>query len=207
MTASNEEERIDIGADVHSNDGDKVGTVSYVIVRPPEMHVDDIVVSTGALFGRDVVVPVSSVERIEDSAVYLSIDKEQLQQLPDYVDVEYQNPPENVVMGAGFYYPAQTVLWPTTGLYPQPTSVHVNAPRGDVGLYTGMDVVSSDGEKIGSISGLDTDVRSGDVLELIVKEGFLFTHDQRIASENIAKVESDRVTLKLSKDELQQRND
>ena len=55
------EERIDIGADVLTVDGEKVGSVVYVVVQPETMRLTDIVVSTGAILGRDVVVPIDAV--------------------------------------------------------------------------------------------------------------------------------------------------
>ncbi|MBV9281180.1 MAG: PRC-barrel domain-containing protein, partial [Chloroflexi bacterium] len=68
-----DEERIEIGADVVGADGEKLGSVAYVVVHPPDMRLADIVVSTGAILGRDVVVPIGTVERIADGKVYLSI--------------------------------------------------------------------------------------------------------------------------------------
>ena len=54
MDATGTETPIDIGADVIGSDGKKVGTVTYVVVQPAEMRITDIVVSTGAILGRDI---------------------------------------------------------------------------------------------------------------------------------------------------------
>jgi uncharacterized protein YrrD len=196
--------RIDIGADVIGKDGEKLGSVAYVVVQPPEMHVRDIVVGTGAVLGRDVVVPVSNVSRIDAGKVYLSIDKGGLSKLPDYVEVDYTQPPEQWIPPPGFLYGAPSVLWPggAYALYQQPASVTVNAPKGSVGLREGMDVRSSDGHLIGRVHAVDVD-GSGDVSEIVVKQGILFTHDVTIPMEMVSSVEEDLVTLNLTRDEAE----
>lgn len=202
MTSSTPEQRIEIGADVMGTDGEKLGSIAYVVVRPPEMHVTDVVVSTGALLGRDVVVPVDAVDRVSDGKIYLSLDKEGLERCEDYVEVKFEQPPETWIQSTGIYYPASATLWPVGMNYPQPSSIEVHAPPGTVGLHEGMDVVSSDGHKVGTVDALDTDPTSEDVTAIVVKEGFLSKHDRRVPVEDIASVKDDKVTLKLSKDEL-----
>jgi uncharacterized protein YrrD len=203
MNMANTRERIDIGADVIGVTGDKVGSVRYVVVRPPEMHITDIVVGTGAILGRDVVVPTSEVDHVADGKVYLSIDKNRLGQYPDYVEVNYQQPPAGWAPPYGFAYPAGGMLWPVGAYYPEPSSVTVNAPPGTVGLSAGMSVESSDGHKVGTIDALDESEPDGNVTGIIVKQGFLFTHDTRIPADCIAGIENDRVRLTLTKDEVQ----
>jgi sporulation protein YlmC with PRC-barrel domain len=199
MTA---EEVINPGEDVMGSDGEKLGTVAYVVVNPNDMHITDIVVSTGAILGRDVVVPTHDVDRVAEGSVYLTLDKEGLRACKDYVDVEYRQPPTDWAPAAGMAYPAGAMLWPTSTYYPQAASVTVNAPKGTVGLSQGMEVVSSDGHKVGSIDALVVDPESGDVTEIVIKEGFIFTHDTGIPATRIATIEPDRVVLNLTEDQV-----
>lgn len=196
-------ERIDIGADVIGSTGDKVGTVGYVVVQPPEMHVTDIVVSTGAILGRDVVVPVDKIEEVADGKVHLTIDQEELGQCPDYVEVQYQAPPANWAPATGFMYPDGAMLSPVGTAYPEVSSVTVNAPAGTVGLHHGMDVESSDGHKVGTVDALDADAKTGDVTAFIVKHGLLFSQDTRIPVSHVSSVEEDRVQLDLTKEQVE----
>lgn len=196
------DERLAPGADVFGAGGEKIGTVAYVVVHPPEMHVTDYVVSTGFL-GRDVVVPSDHVDRVAGGKLYLSLDKDELQRLRDYVEVHYETPPEGWAPAGSLIYPAQGVLWPAGAYYPDPASVKVNAPEGTVGLHEGMTVESSDGHKVGSIKALDEDPASGDVTDIIVKEGLLFGHDVRIPCSLIAEIHTDRVTLTLPRDDVE----
>jgi sporulation protein YlmC with PRC-barrel domain len=198
------DERIAPGADVLGANGDKIGTVAYVVVHPPEMHVTDYVVSTGFL-GRDIVVPVDRVKKVAGGKVSTDLDKEGLDRLSDYVEVHYDTPPEGWAPSGSLIYPSQSVLWPAGAYYPDPASIKVNAPEGTVGLHEGMTVESSDGHKIGSIKALDEDPASGDVTDFIVKEGHLFTHDVRIPCSMVAEIHTDRVTLNVAKDEAEAR--
>lgn len=198
------EERIDIGADVIGSAGDKVGTVAYVVVQPPRMHVTDYVVSTG-LLGRDVVVPIDKVDHVADGKVYLSLDANGLNQLDDYIEVQYTQPPQEWAPPVGsFLYPAQSIVWPAGAYYPEASSVTVNTPQGSVGLHEGMDVESSDGHKVGAIKAIEEDPASGDVTEIIIKEGHLFSHDARIPASLIAEVHEGRVTLSVTRDDVPQ---
>src|SRR5438067_993725 len=156
MNTGQTEQRIEIGTDVVGSDGEKLGTVAYVVVHPPEMHVTDFVVSTGPILGRDVVVPVSAVTGVTDGKVHLSMDKDEINQCEDYVEVRYQQPPDEWIAPTGLGYPSQTMLWPVGATVPQPSSVEVHAPPGTVGLHEGMEVESSDGHRVGSIEALDT---------------------------------------------------
>ena len=202
MNTGEREQRIEIGTDVVGSDGEKLGTVAYVVVRPPEMHVTDFVVSTGAILGRDVVVPVSAVTGVADGEVHLSMDKDEVNRCEDYVEVRYERPPEDWIAPTGLAYPSQTMLWPAGVNMPEPSSVEVNAPPGTVGLHEGMDVESSDGHRVGSIEALDQDAATGNITAIIVKQGHLFTHDTRIPIESVAGVENDKVTLTVPRDAL-----
>jgi uncharacterized protein YrrD len=203
MTAPEAGQRIDTGDDVIGSEGEKLGRVEYLVVDPPELNITDIVVSTGAILGRDIVVPIDKVERVSDAAVHLSVDKSQLAALPNYVDVKFQVPPEAWVPPAGFYYPPSAVLWPAE-YYAPPTEVKVNAPAGTVGMHDGMDVESSDGHKVGSINGFDVGPED-DVTAIVVKSGFIFTHDARIPVQFISDVDDGKVRLNLTKDEVERR--
>ncbi|HLJ66924.1 MAG TPA: PRC-barrel domain-containing protein [Chloroflexota bacterium] len=204
MTAQESRDHLDVGEDVIGKDGEKLGTVAYVIVRPPELHVTDIVVSTGAVIGRDIVVEHGAIDRVADGKVHLSLDKDELQKLHDYVELNYTRPPQEWAPPEGFIYPTGSVLWPAAPYYPEDTSVTVNAPPGTVGLRQGMDVESSDGHKVGSIDALDTDPDSQDITAIVVKHGFLFTHDTRISVDHVSSLQGGRVTLDLTRDQVQE---
>lgn len=195
---------INPGEDVIGSDGQKLGTVAYIVVDPHTLKITDLVVSTGAILGRDVVVPEADVARVESGRVCLTIDKDGLKQLKDYVDVEYTTPPPEWVPAAGFTYPTGAMLWPTGIYYPEMTKVRVNTPAGTVGIHQGMDVVSRDGHKVGSIDAITSDPQTDEVTEIVVKHGFIFTHDTAIPASHIANIEGDQVKLDLDQNQVKQ---
>jgi sporulation protein YlmC with PRC-barrel domain len=152
------------------------------------------------VLGRDVVVPADVVEHVAEDGLHLRVDKKQLERYPDYVAIKYESPPEDWIPPPDFAYPGMSPLWPAA--YPfGPSSVKVNAPPGSVGLYHGMDVQSSDGHKVGSIDALDEDPATGDVTGIVVKSGFLLTHDTLIDASHIKRIDDGAVVLDIPKDD------
>lgn len=200
------EQRIDIGADVIGSNEKKVGTVDYIVVLPPRMHITDLVVNTGGLERRTIVVPVEKVSTVKDDRVYLSINRDELETYPDFVEVEYRQPPSEWVPPPELYYPPTGLLWPTR-YYLESATVRVNEPAGTESIGRGAEVESSDGHKVGSVDAVETDPASGDVTAVVVKHGFLFRDDTRIPIAQVAEIHDDRVVLTLTKDEVQRQEE
>jgi sporulation protein YlmC with PRC-barrel domain len=205
MSAQAPDERITGGEDVVDSTGAKVGTVAYAVIKPPEMHMTDIVVSTGALLGRDIVVPTEQIAGMSGGRVHLSIDKKELETLKDYVEVHYDQPPETWAAEAGYMYPSQSVLWPAGSYYPEPTSTTINAPPGTVGIRKGMDVVCSDGHKVGTVQAMDTDPSTGNLTDIVVRHGLLAHHDASIPCSQVAEIEADQVKLAMTRGEFEKK--
>src|SRR5256714_10043264 len=204
MEAPGTEERMDIGDDVIGSEGKKVGTVAYVVVRPPEMRITDIVASIGAILGREVVVPVHLIQDVKNGKVYLSIDKDALKRYPDYIEVDYQQPPTGWVPPVGLAYPPTGILWPAGTFYPAAADVRINTPRGTLGIPEGMEVETRDGPKVGTVDALDIDLATREITGFVVKHGFLFTRDTRIQTGDVQAIRDGKVILKLTKDQVQQ---
>jgi uncharacterized protein YrrD len=198
------ETAITAGTAVYTNDNQHVGHVGYVVVDPNTFRVTDMVVNTGNFIGRDIVISVDQIARETEDGVYLTLDREGLDACPDYVDLHYQTPPATWIPSPGLTYPAGSMLWPVGYEYPEAASVTINTPKGTVGLHPGMDVVSSDGHKVGSIDAVITDPQSEDVTGFVVKHGVIFTHDTTIPINQVATVESDQVKLRVTRDQAEQ---
>ena len=70
------------GARVEATDG-RVGRVDEFLIDPENDHITHIVLREGHLWGqRDVSIPVSEIERVEEDAVYLRISKRKIEALP-----------------------------------------------------------------------------------------------------------------------------
>ncbi len=71
------------GAPVHATDG-RVGEVSDLVINPENAHVTHVVLHKGHLFGhKDIAVPVSEIDRVDEGIVYLKCDKAAVKALPD----------------------------------------------------------------------------------------------------------------------------
>ncbi len=70
------------GARVEAVDG-RVGHVDEFLVDPVNGHITHLVLREGHLWGqKDVTIPVSQIERIEENTVYLNLDKHSIGELP-----------------------------------------------------------------------------------------------------------------------------
>jgi sporulation protein YlmC with PRC-barrel domain len=70
------------GAQVHARDG-HVGRVDEFLVDPRDGHITHLVLREGHLWGqKDITIPVSQIERIEEDAVYLKLDRQSIEALP-----------------------------------------------------------------------------------------------------------------------------
>lgn len=77
-----EELAIRRGARVVAQDG-QVGQVDEFVVDRPSEHITHLVMREGHLWEqRDIIIPASYIERIEDNAVYLSINRASVITLP-----------------------------------------------------------------------------------------------------------------------------
>jgi len=70
------------GTRVEATDGE-VGRVDEFLIDPKTGHISHLVLRRGHLWGqRDVTIPLSAIDRIEEDAVYLSLDKKAIERLP-----------------------------------------------------------------------------------------------------------------------------
>jgi hypothetical protein len=70
------------GAHVRARDG-HVGRVDEFLVNVPDGHITHLVLREGHLWGqKDVTIPVSEIERIEEDSVHLKLDKAGVEALP-----------------------------------------------------------------------------------------------------------------------------
>jgi sporulation protein YlmC with PRC-barrel domain len=70
------------GARVEATDG-KAGMLGEFLVNPLTGHISHLILMEGHLWGKkEVTIPVSAIDRIEEDTVYLKLDKEAVESLP-----------------------------------------------------------------------------------------------------------------------------
>jgi sporulation protein YlmC with PRC-barrel domain len=77
-----EELAVHRGAHVEATDG-HVGQVDEFIVNPENDHITHLVLREGHLWGqKDIMIPISEIERVGTDVVYLKLDKDAIERLP-----------------------------------------------------------------------------------------------------------------------------
>jgi sporulation protein YlmC with PRC-barrel domain len=70
------------GARVRASDG-RIGRVDEFLVDPEDGHITHLILREGHLWGqKDVTIPISEIERIEENTVYLKLNKRDIGKLP-----------------------------------------------------------------------------------------------------------------------------
>lgn len=208
--------RLELDAKVRAYDGEEIGQIDRAIVDPQTNEVTDIVVRTGTIFGRDILVPREEIERgnQEGDTIILLLTKDQLEQLPDYLPENYGPPASTWATPVGYGLPANGYVWPlavapamaTMPLLPE------DGPADDPDIVTltkGALVLDRDGEDIGVIDDVRFDAASGRLQGFTLRVGgalrTLFGGGDTLAvsRQQIESVGESLVRLRLAKDEVE----
>lgn len=199
--------KIDIGAKVRTRDGHEIGKVERVVVNPSSKEVDGIVVHRGRVLPRDVVVPLSLVQRAGKDGLQLRIGMDRAEDLPDFVEAHYVKPSDRAIT---LPYAPGSMLFPLVPPYgvagtPFPYEVieeEREAPPEDVEITEGTEVRTVDGT-IGSVDELLTDPQADRVSAILVRAGRCLTKDTQIPVEFVDEVASDHIKVSLTTDQVE----
>ncbi len=191
--------RIDIGAGVRTGDGKDAGTVHKVIIDPEQDKVTHLVVRTGLLFRRLIVVPLDKVGRANRLEVNLQVSEQELNQMPDFVHTEYAAPPEGWVPTVN--YPAGSILWPG-GYANVPIVVEQEkaVPENSVEISRGTEVFALDG-KLGVVDEVVVDIGTGKVRGFVVCENEKLQRSVFVPVTWISALGGDRLSLNRTREE------
>lgn len=199
-----------IDAAVHARDAQDAGRVWRVAIDPTINKVTHLVVHKGFLLGRNVVVPIADVQRVEDGHVYLDLTTEQLKGLPDFEETDFLPPEEG--WDYPLAYPPGGVIWPMSmswagaSTYPVLSNAVVkhNIPEQDVTIDHGTHVECVDGHA-GKVDRVMVDDVTNEMTGFVIRQGFLFTHDVHASVDWVDHVDDSGIHLKLTRKELEER--
>ncbi|HEX2924286.1 MAG TPA: PRC-barrel domain-containing protein [Chloroflexota bacterium] len=201
--------KINVGSSVKTSEGEEIGHVERVILDPDTKDVDAIVVHRGLILTRDVIVPLSLVQYADQSGVHLRMTKDQLHELPDFVERHYvARPGESSV---AYPYTPGSILFPLAPTYGAPGlpanyqplgQQEVREPSEDVEIAEGTEVRAVDGT-IGRVGEVRTDPEADRVTEFTVRRGFGLTRDAVIPIEYVDQVADDHIKLSLTIDQVE----
>ncbi|HET8522783.1 MAG TPA: PRC-barrel domain-containing protein [Thermomicrobiales bacterium] len=212
---------VEIGQDVVSSDGQKIGTLDRLVLNTENNHVENLVVDHGIL-SHDKLIDIDLIARTEPDRIILSLTKDEADELPDFVKEEYSLAPPDIeiadpyiapaMAGGRMLYGAATMApsYPNPGpslfeqapVNPPPVETVSNIPVQDIMISDGTDVVGSDGKKVGAVDEV-LFAPNGDLEGFVVKAGFLFKHDVRVPMDWVADTGHDKIRLKITSDEAE----
>jgi sporulation protein YlmC with PRC-barrel domain len=201
--------RLELGAPVHCSNED-LGELADIVIDPVRKRITHLVVqprhehgaarlvpielAEGGGVGRPVISLNCSVEEVRRFApvqefAYLRIDKFPVDD-PDW-DVGVQD-----VLAMPYY---ESSLDP--GNYPSTGIIYDRVPKGEVEIRRSSAVTSSDGHHLGHIDGFR--VEGEEITHIVLERGHLWgRREVTVPIKSVTKVETDAVTLALSRDEV-----
>lgn len=172
--------QVDLHAKVRTRDGASAGGVQKAIVDPSANQVTDFVVSTGGLFGYDVMVPRQRLESSsrEGDELCLDLTRDELKNLPRYEPDDYTVPTVGWLTPVGYgAYPASAFVWPISYV-PTDFSPNLVPPEDDESrseewpaIEKGAAVRDRGDEKIGVVEDVRLDPTTGQLQALVVRAG------------------------------------
>jgi sporulation protein YlmC with PRC-barrel domain len=214
-------EWIELGREVYSSDGRKLGNVDRLVLNSENQHLEQLVVGEGFL-STGKLIDIDLVDRVEGDRVVLTLPTAQVEQLPDFVATQfvdapaeawagYPGPMPAAYGGGGFLYagPLYGAGYPTHAgsifgdtIAPNEIVENVrNIPEQDIVVDAGSEVVAADGKKVGSVDRVLYG-QDGAIEGVVVKAGFLFKHDVTIPGNLVAELDDDQIRLSVPADEV-----
>jgi sporulation protein YlmC with PRC-barrel domain len=214
--------RLNLDATVRTRDGEDVGNVDRAVVDPSTNEVTHIVLRTGAIFGRDIMIPREDLERAsqDGETIQLDLTKDELEQFPDFMIEQYSGPPPAWVAPAGYGFPSSGYAWPIA-TDPMTGAVPTMLPDEDlddeaateepdqVTLTKGALVLDRNGDDIGVIDDLRFDGATGRLQGFVLRVGgalrtlFGGGDTLEVSRPQIEDIGESLVRLRLAKEEIE----
>lgn len=215
---------VNIGANVRSQDGKKLGSVEQLIVHPDANRVDGFILGQGIIHEAKIV-DADLVATTDEHGIVLSIDAHHVSSLPAVLHQQRIKSSGTLDYGTGFGAVGvqgtgdQWRLQGTSGGQLPNTgseSLFMQAPIGDVvtenisnldanavSIGEGTDVIGSDGKKVGHVDEIFVEERH--ITGILVRAGWLFHHDVRIPMSLVAGLSHNRVRLNVTAAEAERK--
>lgn len=196
-----------IDAAVHTRDGE-AGRVWKVAMDPRDNKVTHLIVHKGIVFGRNVVVPVERIMRVDEGEVWIDVTNAELKAYPDYEETSFTEPAEGWDYPLAF--PMGGIIWPLQpgwgGANPLMfggAPIKENIPVDDVAIEAGTAVECTDGH-CGRIDRVIVDDNTHKLTGFVIRKGFLFVRDVLAPMAWVARVEKHAIHLNLTKLQVEQ---
>jgi uncharacterized protein YrrD len=207
------------GTRVETTAGDRVGSVTRVIIDPRTKEITHIVVGKGFLFREDRVIPAEMMVQSDDERLLLDKAVGELEEFPEFevrefVTFDERDIPEGLredVLGRGapsaYLYPGvgPNHYWGGSSITMTPYAYHPegtttvptqNIPDETVGLKKGASIICEDGEKAGELDEIMLDDKNL-ATHIVISRGLLSTDKKLLPVDWIDYVTEDEVHVSV----------
>ena len=205
--------RLKLGAPVYGVEGE-IGVLADLVVDPRSRRVTHLVVEPRHHPALARLVPIDRAmhEDAGNGRVNLLCSVHELRKLPEVHELAYgrlydfpvEDPDWEVGIAEVITLPADGIpgLAPEPAVAPPPALTYDRIPKGEVELRRGSPVVAVDGRRVGRVAELVAD--EGDRITALVLRRSWFQRPRRVTipASAVARVETDAVTLRVAKREL-----
>ena len=194
------------GAEVFTATGEKIGTISRLVIDAKTRDVTDLVVERGALFKVEKVIPVGLIDLENEDQIMLRETNQNVDDFPDYetthyvaldqVDIPFEN------TDTYYWYPPANFQTPTGGVLPGIRPDYVaktekSIPEGRVVISEGAQVISADDKHIGNVEQVIANSETNNVTHFVVGKGFLLKEHKLVPAQWVASVDEDKIYLSV----------
>ena len=197
--------RIDLNARIRTSEGHEAGKVHRVLIDPATERITGFVVSTGRLFGRDVIVgeDMFADASADGETITLNLTKKELDTQPSFEEDDFVVPPAGwSAPNLGYAIPPESFLWPAD------SALADIGERSRPSIKKGDTVKDRDGDVVGTVEDIRFDEATGNVLSVTVKAGAglerLFGGGKiaEISRDDILRITEDEVRLGVDREEI-----
>jgi len=193
------------GAEVFTASGEKIGTISRIVIDAKTRDITDVVVERGALFREEKVIPVGLVDLENEDRITLGETNQDIDDFLDYETTHYVPLDEAAVpygeIDAYYWYPPVSFQIPTRGVLPiRPDYVlqtETSIPEGRVAIAEGAQVISLDEKHIGNVEQVISNSETNNVTHFVVGKGFLLKEHKVVPAQWVTTVEEGKIYLSV----------
>lgn len=205
--------KVDLNAQVIARDGEELGSIQRAVFDPGRETITDFVISTGGLFGRDVLLPASEIERAsaDGERIRLAIGRDEVERLPTYISDNYAWPTAGWVYPGAYGFGAYGgVVWPIEYADPRLYGAGSDPSRPDeTAISRGAVVLDRAGDELGVVDEVRFDPAGGQVGGFVLRVGGTLRtllgggEAVEISSAMVDRVENEVIHLRIAKEDLQ----
>jgi uncharacterized protein YrrD len=196
------------GADVFSAAGEKIGTISRIVIDVKTRDVTDLVVERGTLLKEEKVIPVGLVDLENEGRIVLRETNQGVDDFLNYETTHYVPVDQPGIHQANievtYWYPPVNpqIQMPIAGVFQDNPSDTVSQtktaiPEGRVAISEGAQVVSADGKHIGNVEQVIANSDSNSITHFVIGKGFLLKEHKLVPALWVGNVKEDKIHLSV----------